>query len=378
MAKARKPKADNRSLRAAIEKVIGKPSKVSDRDKQALIDAIERDMESLKRGRSVSRDAEARAEMLRRHHAALARHYNYPLPPPELPADVSESVAYLRSLHRFLKPRVNPNAAQEEAQAKWLWQHHYDGDVLKVHFDIGRISEAAKELAWVLRWRCPIVGQPFPFDHINSDARNDVHTAADCLGMLLDARFPRAPAYHLNALRAFGHPQRAAVVPLFRIWDALHEGVAEPLAEARKGDWPSKLPDIEQATIDALEQAANELDELIAAKVDDKVENESANQDQPPATGAGEQGEGKTLSPSRAKAYGQYLHAVGRNPELANATDREVYNAVKEQLDSGETLPTYATWTKYVRDARAHHDANKHRSRAGRPHGKSVVRRDQI
>jgi hypothetical protein len=99
---------------------------------------------------------------------------------------------------------------------------------------------------------------------------------------------------------------------------------------------------------------------------------------QPPATGTREKDEGATLAPSRQKAYGQYLDAVRRNPELANATDRDVYDAVKEQLDSGETLPSFATWTRYLRDARDYHDANKSKSRAGREHGKSVVRRDEI
>lgn len=105
----------------------------------------------------------------------------------------------------------------------------------------------------------------------------------------------------------------------------------------------------------------------------------------PRATRASEQGEeaggqdgAKSLVPSRQKAYGQYLDAVRRKPELANATDREVYDAVKEQLESGESLPIFGTWSRYLRDARSFHDANKHEPRTGREHGKSIVRHDQI
>lgn len=98
----------------------------------------------------------------------------------------------------------------------------------------------------------------------------------------------------------------------------------------------------------------------------------------PKANGASEQGKGASLARSRQKAYGQYLDAVRRNPELDNATDRKVYDAVKESLDTGEALPTLATWSKYLRDARKHYDAHKHEPRAGRQHGMSVAQRDQI
>lgn len=110
-----------------------------------------------------------------------------------------------------------------------------------------------------------------------------------------------------------------------------------------------------------------------------------ATDQEPPATGASEQGEGadgrrgtKKLSPSRQKAYGQFLDAVRRNPELANATDREVYDAITEQLDRDETVPSFDTWSKYLREARTHHDANKYQRRAGRERGKGIVTRDQI
>jgi hypothetical protein len=84
------------------------------------------------------------------------------------------------------------------------------------------------------------------------------------------------------------------------------------------------------------------------------------------------------LPPAREKAYRQYLDAVEKNPTLlSEATDREVYDWLQEHAE-GEQLPTYATWSKYVREGRNHYGTSKHTPRTGRPTGKSVVRRDDI
>jgi hypothetical protein len=85
------------------------------------------------------------------------------------------------------------------------------------------------------------------------------------------------------------------------------------------------------------------------------------------------------LAPSRMKAYGQYLDAMVKNPtELNGATDRVVYDWLKRHLEEDETLPTFATWSRYVRDAREFYETQKNLPRAGRLPGKSVVREDQI
>ncbi|HEV3338726.1 MAG TPA: hypothetical protein VG125_00165 [Pirellulales bacterium] len=91
-----------------------------------------------------------------------------------------------------------------------------------------------------------------------------------------------------------------------------------------------------------------------------------------------QQAERKALAPSRTRAYRQYLSAVERNRELSGGTDDEVYEAVKQQLDGEEDLPELKTWKRYVREARAYHDARKNAPRPDRPHGKSVVSRHQI
>lgn len=96
------------------------------------------------------------------------------------------------------------------------------------------------------------------------------------------------------------------------------------------------------------------------------------------ATSANQQSEVKALSPCHKKAYSQYADTVRRNPELGSASDRDVYHAVKEQLEAGEKLPSFGTWARYLSECRRQVGTNKRGPRAGRAHGKSVVRRDQI
>jgi hypothetical protein len=78
---------------------------------------------------------------------------------------------------------------------------------------------------------------------------------------------------------------------------------------------------------------------------------------------------------SRKKAYGQYDWALKQNRALQGATDREVFDWLKS--DGSEKLPSFPTWSKYVRDARRATDTNKHKSRAGRT-GRSVVRLEEL
>jgi hypothetical protein len=69
-------------------------------------------------------------------------------------------------------------------------------------------------------------------------------------------------------------------------------------------------------------------------------------------------------------------------------TDPQAWNWLNEHEvpgdrgDIGElkdyTLPAYETFTRYLSAARTELGANKHSPRAGRSHGRSVVRRDQV
>jgi hypothetical protein len=130
-----------------------------------------------------------------------------------------------------------------------------------------------------------------------------------------------------------------------------------------------------------------------AAEEEEKKRSASPNtpKGNPPAdvtgTGAGNEPKGATaepnaadpkLPPSRHRAYAQYLDAIRRNTALTDASDQDVYAWLQDYLDEGEKLPTFATWSKYVREARKATGTNKNHVRAGRDTGKSIVRPDQI
>jgi hypothetical protein len=83
------------------------------------------------------------------------------------------------------------------------------------------------------------------------------------------------------------------------------------------------------------------------------------------------------LSPSRQKAYGQFLRAVVASAHLNEATDREVYAWVADHLDDNEPLPEFSNWSRYLREARAAYGDSKNKHRAGRS-GRSIVRPDEI
>jgi hypothetical protein len=83
------------------------------------------------------------------------------------------------------------------------------------------------------------------------------------------------------------------------------------------------------------------------------------------------------LKPSREKAYRLFQWATGQKPDLTR--DRDVYDWLQEHSDVLEELPRFDTWSKYLREARAHYQDHKHTPRSTKtPSGKSVVRRDQI
>jgi hypothetical protein len=83
------------------------------------------------------------------------------------------------------------------------------------------------------------------------------------------------------------------------------------------------------------------------------------------------------LSPSRLKAYGQFCWAVRANAALDGATDREVFDWLEEHYKE-EPLPPFATWNRYLREARRVYGTSKHTPRAGREAGRSIVRPDEI
>jgi hypothetical protein len=85
----------------------------------------------------------------------------------------------------------------------------------------------------------------------------------------------------------------------------------------------------------------------------------------------------RKLAPSRLKAYGQFRWAIRQNAALEGASDREVYEWLEDHYNT-EPLPKFASWDRYLREARAFHDVRKHTPRSGRNTGRSIVRSDQI
>lgn len=84
------------------------------------------------------------------------------------------------------------------------------------------------------------------------------------------------------------------------------------------------------------------------------------------------------LPPSRLRAWSLYMQAVAEEPELQRKTDRETHDWITDNLlDKGESIPPFATWRRYLSEARAAFNQRKHEPRSGRT-GRSIVRRDQI
>ena len=83
----------------------------------------------------------------------------------------------------------------------------------------------------------------------------------------------------------------------------------------------------------------------------------------------------EALPPSRKKAWNQYFRA---QVALRNCTDREAYEWCEMQLEEEETMPTFSTWSRYVRDARRAMGLQKNTPGRPIPTGKSVVTPDDV
>jgi hypothetical protein len=141
-------------------------------------------------------------------------------------------------------------------------------------------------------------------------------------------------------------------------------------AESFRGDYEWVGQDL------GLQQLQAEFD-LEFSKLSSKDFSGPSEQDEPTSINVERVGMA-SVSPSREKAYRQYTQAVGNNPtQLNGATDYEVYDWLKEHSE-GEPLPTFSTWSKYLREARKHYGNNKNTPRRGRATGKSIVRSNEI
>lgn len=67
------------------------------------------------------------------------------------------------------------------------------------------------------------------------------------------------------------------------------------------------------------------------------------------------------LKKSVRQAFEFYKIAIGKNPHLNSATDKEVYDWMKENFEKEDLngLNTFDTWNRYIRDARQFYGTNK-------------------
>lgn len=89
--------------------------------------------------------------------------------------------------------------------------------------------------------------------------------------------------------------------------------------------------------------------------------------------------EHKALSPAVHAAWGGYQTALSRGNFNSSApTDREVYDWVLIQMRTGDKMPDFDTWQRYIRKARNFYGCQKNTARYGREHGSSIVHRNQL
>ena len=84
-----------------------------------------------------------------------------------------------------------------------------------------------------------------------------------------------------------------------------------------------------------------------------------------------------SLPKAERLAYESYRHAVSKNPNLADATDDDAYDWIKENGPDDYELPSRQTWKRQVRFGRNYHGTQKNAPRVGRT-GRSIVNVGQI
>lgn len=139
--------------------------------------------------------------------------------------------------------------------------------------------------------------------------------------------------------------------------------------------------------------------ELLAGSLEDSVEPEFSrareSPDQPTVHGPGNQsadsGQAEPLLPSEALqqlqrteqlAYAQWAYAIEK---IGECTDKDAYEWLKENLQdspcedlAASSLATFESWSRYLRTARKQTGQTKNSPRAGREHGGSIRKPDEI
>lgn len=181
------------------------------------------------------------------------------------------------------------------------------------------------------------------------------------LGPWFEGEFCRMPSYLLRPPDRFAAPSQ------------LKGPLPVPDEIRRCGTFDS--PKTDGIPVEWLDTIDHHAAKLLAALDSRTVDKRTGAQ---PAGTSGADSSQCRLKPSHEKAYSQYKAAIAREPRLAEATDQEVYEYVRDNLlDDGERLPKLETWTRHVRAGRTANGERKNQPRAGRV-GRSVVRAHEI
>ena len=97
-----------------------------------------------------------------------------------------------------------------------------------------------------------------------------------------------------------------------------------------------------------------------------KVESQQLSPEKPAGRGQENDGENKLLPLAQEKAYQSCEYAIQKEPELADKTDRDVYNWLKENGTADYKFPDFETWSRYVRAGRKHYGIHRNLPRTGR------------
>ncbi len=123
----------------------------------------------------------------------------------------------------------------------------------------------------------------------------------------------------------------------------------------------------------------NSIQPRVAAAAKTATE-EPAQLDRSPLVGAeSDEGSDQTpvMLPAHHRAYQSFERAIKERPDLAEGTDREVYDWLAENdpdPDHDYELPAFETWARYVREARKALNRRKNTPRYGRAEGsRSIV-----
>jgi DNA-binding NtrC family response regulator len=144
---------------------------------------------------------------------------------------------------------------------------------------------------------------------------------------------------------------------------SFHEQARERL---RRHDWPGNIRELQHVVRQAV---------LACGRAEIGPEHVCIEPAVPVCAAAAE---ARPLSRSRQNAWGWYQWARQQNPALAGATDAEVFAWLGPRVEERDLPDNVEAFSRYLRAARAHYGEHKNLPRAGREHGRSVCRGEEI